>query len=47
MLRGAFCLLLVLSGCSSTAVRCDAHLVPINKPAEKVGNLAPITGSMP
>ena len=28
--------LLFLNGCSSPAVRCDAHLRPINAPAMKV-----------
>jgi hypothetical protein len=27
--------ILLLSGCATQAVRCDAHLVPINPPAAK------------
>jgi len=30
------CLLLVLSACSTPAVRCDKHLEPINAPAAKL-----------
>jgi hypothetical protein len=35
-MRSLILCLLWLSGCSSTAVRCDAHLRPINAPAAKV-----------
>ncbi len=36
---------LCLSGCSSTAVRCDAHLQAINAPDEKARTHAPADGS--
>jgi hypothetical protein len=32
-MRLIFCSLLLLCGCSASAVRCDAHLQPINPPA--------------
>jgi hypothetical protein len=34
-MRVMVCLLLVLSACSTPAVRCDKHLEPINAPAAK------------
>jgi hypothetical protein len=36
-----------LGGCSSTAVRCDAHLQAINAPAAKAVADAPTEGSAP
>jgi hypothetical protein len=38
-----------LGGCSSTAVRCDAHLQAINAPTDKAGAGAdaPTEGSVP
>jgi len=38
---------LCLSGCSSTAVRCDAHLQAINAPADKAGADTPTKRSAP
>jgi len=35
-MRVMVCLLLVLSACSTPAVRCDKHLEPINAPAAKL-----------
>jgi hypothetical protein len=35
-MRVMFCLLLLLSACSTPAVRCDKHLEPINAPAPKI-----------
>ncbi len=32
-MRLIVCLIPLLCGCSAPAVRCDAHLVPINSPA--------------
>lgn len=34
-MRLAILCLLILNGCASPAVRCDAHLRPINAPATK------------
>jgi hypothetical protein len=39
--------ILWLGGCSSTAVRCDAHLQAINAPAGKASADAPTPGSAP
>jgi hypothetical protein len=38
---------LCLGGCSSTAVRCDAHLQAINAAADKAAADAPTTGTAP
>jgi hypothetical protein len=38
MVRIIVCLMLCLEACTSHIVRCDAHLQPINAPAEKVTN---------
>jgi hypothetical protein len=38
---------LCLGGCSSTAVRCDAHLQAINAPADKAAADAPTPGIAP
>jgi hypothetical protein len=35
-MRVMFCLLLLLSACSTPAVRCGKHLEPINAPAPKI-----------
>jgi len=35
LMRVTICLLLLLSACSTPAVRCDKHLEPINAPAAK------------
>jgi uncharacterized lipoprotein YmbA len=35
MMRGFLICVLLLSGCSSPSVRCDAHLKPINASADK------------
>ena len=32
-MRLTLCLLIFLGGCSTSAIRCDAHLLPINLPA--------------
>jgi hypothetical protein len=32
-MRALICLIPLLCGCSTPAVHCDAHLVPINVPA--------------
>jgi hypothetical protein len=32
-MRLIVCSILLLCGCSTSAVRCDAHLQPINRPA--------------
>jgi hypothetical protein len=39
--------LLILNGCSSPAVRCDAHLRPINAPAAKASGDAVSEGPSP
>jgi hypothetical protein len=44
MLRLHVCLFLLLQGCATATVRCDAHLTPINPPAAKS---AEAFGSMP
>jgi hypothetical protein len=38
---------LCLSGCASTAVRCDAHLQAINAPINKSGADTSVKGSAP
>jgi hypothetical protein len=35
MARFIVCFILLLQGCASHALRCDAHLQPINAPAAK------------
>jgi hypothetical protein len=40
-MRLIFCLALLLSACSTPAVRCDKHLQPINAPAAKMASPAP------
>jgi hypothetical protein len=35
-MRVMICLFLLLSACSTPAVRCDKHLVAINAPAPKI-----------
>jgi hypothetical protein len=35
MMRIMLYLMLALGGCSAAKVRCDAHLQPINAPAQK------------
>ena len=42
-MRMMVCLFLLLVGCATHAVRCDARLVPINPPA--VGATPPATSS--
>jgi hypothetical protein len=32
-MRVILCLMLMLPGCASTAIRCERHLQPINPPA--------------
>jgi hypothetical protein len=39
-MRVMICLLLVLSACSTPAVRCDKHLEPINASAAKIESAA-------
>jgi hypothetical protein len=39
--------LFLLNGCASHAVRCDAHLSPINAPAAKLQGEAMPAGSAP
>jgi hypothetical protein len=41
-MRVMICLLLLLSACSTPAVRCDKHLEPINAPAAKLETAAKI-----
>jgi hypothetical protein len=46
-MRLSVCLILLLCGCSSHAVRCDAHLQPINRSATSGASAsAAATGSM-
>ena len=40
-MRLMFCLLLVLSACSTGNVRCDKHLRPINATSSKIANAVP------
>ena len=35
-MRAFICLMSLLCGCSNSAVRCDAHLLPINRSAASV-----------
>ena len=44
-MRVMVCLLLVLSACSTPAVRCDKHLEPINAPAAKIEPVAGIAAA--
>jgi hypothetical protein len=37
MWRVMVCLIPLLGGCSPAAVRCDAHLLPINPPMQSAG----------
>jgi hypothetical protein len=41
MVRLILCLNFFLQACTSHAVRCDAHLQPINAPADRASASAP------
>jgi hypothetical protein len=42
-MRMMVCLFLLLAGCATHAMRCDAHLVPINRPAPGSAGDAAVT----